>query len=212
MTWVLIGCGVFAAFWLFLLIKGTWFISKWPQWARLSSMGAIAVMMFAMIWYLNADAEKKELVWATGDAEVTWEKVPIKVAHHPEVRRDVVESALKMWNGDCALFVLVEPEDEWDVLVARGSYGEKSPVSGNDLAGSTWKKHDRYFVKIHEPNNITAEMLIVAHELSHVLGLAHDNDPRFITTPGAQSRDDLSKFLPHPSRKDEAALKQRYCD
>lgn len=214
MLWVYAGLGVFVAFWTFLMFKGKWFLN-WPMWARLSSMLAMAAMMFGIIWYLNHEAEKVEAVWATGEAEVIWDRaqLPIRVAYHPDIERDVMQAAIKTWNRvGCQLFVLVAPEDEWDVLVERGSYGEKSPVSGNDLAGSTWKKHDRYFVKIHEPGNPTHEFLIVAHELSHVLGLAHDADPRFITTPGAQSHDDLSKFLPHPSRKDSDALKARYCD
>jgi hypothetical protein len=218
MNWIVVGgAGIFVAFWAFLLVKGKWFINDWPQWARLSSMGAIAAMMFGLIWYMNSEAEKAELVWAAGEAEVAWEqdRFPLRVMHSDkDIADDVIEEAVKAMNrAGCDLFVIVGPGDAWDVLVERGSFGEKSPISGNDLAGSTWKTKDgnQFTIRIHEPGNPTHEFLIVGHELTHVLGLIHDDDPRFITTPGAQAHDDLSKLLPHLSRKDSAALKLKYC-
>jgi hypothetical protein len=218
MNWIVLsGAGIFVAFWLFLLIKGKWFITDWPQWARISSMLAIAAMMFALIWYMNSEAEKVELVWATGDAEITWDKgsFPLKVAYDPDIAKDVAKATVKLWNRDhCDLFVLAGTKETADVYMERGSYREKSPLSGNELAGSTWQIPGtmRFIIRIHEPGGPTHEYLILGHEGSHVLGLAHDDDPRFITSPGAYKHTDLSKMLPHPSRKDSTALKNRYCD
>jgi hypothetical protein len=226
--WIILGCSAFVVFWGVLMLKGKWFLNR-PQWQRLLSVGVVAALMFTMVWYMNEEAAKNELVWAEGAKEIEWDKTPIRVIVDPLIRRDVAEGAVNILNrGSCKLFVLVDPSPDWDVVVMTGSYGVTSPTSGLPMAGSTWRMRPRvipissgpsasalirarFLIKIHDPGNITKQMLTLAHELTHVIGLEHDNDPRFITTNGAQEHDDLSKFLPHLSKTDTAALKKRYC-
>ena len=214
--WIIIGSLIFVAFWGFLMLSGKWFLNR-PQWQRILSMGLITTMMFTMVWYMNEEAAKNELTWVVGEKAVEWSNTPVRVIADPNIRQDIVQGAIDILNrGSCELFVLIEPAEEWDVVVIKGPYGEISPGMKRPMAGSSWRipldsAQDKFLIKLNDPSNITKQMLILAHELTHIIGLDDDSDPRFITTNGAQTHDSLSTFLPRLSETDTKALKKRYC-
>jgi hypothetical protein len=118
-----------------------------------------------------------------------------------------VEAGIKLWNKEIGpLFQRTEKREEAKLIVQWGS------VEGN-TGGYT--KHfgnghpERAEVTLVEATDVHAVYRFAAHELGHVLGLAHDEAPRSImypTQPGMTT--DMTFVL--PSDADKKLLKELY--
>lgn len=186
-----------------------------PRYVRWPILAVVVGCTFVSIWMLHDEREKNEVVWATGEKAVEWPKdqLPVQVAvlPHSDINKQSISYAIDMWNKDCKLLELVDIQADHHVIIQRGSVGHKDPETGKTLAGSTYFKPStgQFLVTIHQPGDITAEYLILAHELGRVLGLATDDYPSSIMASGVQSVKEPP--YPSPTRKDRKALKERYC-
>jgi predicted Zn-dependent protease len=150
--------------------------------------------------------------------ELRWKKeqMPLPVfidfdEHANKNYRDSVTGALAMWNREVGtVFKLVEKKELAKVVV---TWGSKEP--GSEAGGFT--RHfgvkasgpQRADVELSEASDTRAVMRFAAHELGHVLGLAHDEAPRSIMYPIQPGQTVDTNFI-LPSDFDKKLLKEAY--
>ena len=230
MDWIVItGAGIFVAFWAFLMFKGGWFITKWPQWARISSMLFIAVNMFGLIWYMKNEEAKNEatmmgLCWdSEGRAHYPekWDvnaycddpqsldwKVSPKLVYWDfksdfDTYLDSHEGAMSWWNKELGQVHLIETQskESADILIVWGSVNEGT----GSMATSHRKVGNRIVatITVRTPGDIRQWMLEERHEFGHALGLAHDRSG--IMNPDLDERGEMKVWSLH-SRDRQAVL------
>ena len=190
---------VFCLYAVAALVAGKSYLKLSPLWQAASLIPLVA-MVAGWIVLLNLQAEKAEPVWAT----ITWTHAPITLYADPDVEGKSLDQAVTMWNDAAGCPLLIRSTSpSADVVVSRGAV---DPV----LAGRTDRNPatGQVFCQLLQPGNLTSEYLILAHELGRALGLATDPSKRSIMASGVQTQDIGS--LPQVSRKDAAALKERY--
>lgn len=144
--------------------------------------------------------------------------VPLVVAGVDGAGGDALEEAVKLWNREvgCAIFTLDAPERPADVIVDYDA-----PTSGQCAALCDPDRHlactcvrpisKVWFVYYPSPSTVDVDLWVWAHELSHVLGLAHDvGRTNIVTRPDAHRGPAEGKPL-LVSHKDATAVRKRYC-
>ncbi len=127
----------------------------------------------------------------------------------------MLERAIEEWNdaAGCTVFSLA---DGGNVVVEYGST-RFNESSGARIDGEAWAGGaGKFYVRLNAVGTITTSYLILAHELGHVLGLAHDRSRMSVMRSGghAGQRDmSLDRGAPWPivSHQDRALVSQRYC-
>jgi len=164
-----------------------------------------------------------KVCWKSGHAvydnasctqDLQWDRTVFPLTYFIDFDKDhkdyleSVEAGVKLWNREIGrdLFVRTEKREEAKLIVQWGS------VEGN-TGGYT--KHfgtghpERAEVTLVDATDVHAVYRFAAHELGHVLGLAHDEAPRSImypTQPGMTT--DMTLVL--PSDFDKKLLKELY--
>ena len=194
----------FVALFVLSLWKGKTFL-KTPIWVRLSVILPIVIIMFLWIWHLNERAETAEPVW--DDLQIEWKKDQLPLQVWFEKGIDTPET-LAVWNravpAGCVLFQKTIDRGAANVIVVVGDYG-------GDCAGKAWKTPLGAKIEVNDPGMVGQTYLIIAHELGHILGLAHDPRKNSIMLNGVQAH--AGTFpTPKVTAKDQSALSERYCN
>jgi hypothetical protein len=221
MNWIIIaGALAFVAVWIFLLVKGKWFMN-WPQWARLVSMITVAAGMFALVWYMQSEETKREgtmmgLCWdSQGKAHypekwdvnaycddpqpLDWKKSPKLVYWDlPKDFDSYSEShklAMKFWNKELDQEHLVQTIDRElaDITIVWGSANEGT----GSMSTSHTKVGDRITatITVKTPGDVRRWLLEEQHEYGHVLGLCHDRSG--LMNPGLDEGEEMRVWLLH---------------
>jgi hypothetical protein len=107
-------------------------------------------------------------------AELVWDHVPLTVSIVPELSdySASLDEAILFWNRDLgfALFRRATPTENVDVSVISGS------ASDPGLAATSHHRVGALFalVEIRKPGDVVEMQYVLAHELGHVVDLAHD--------------------------------------
>lgn len=132
----------------------------------------------------------------------------------PSIFQGAVQAAVKTWNATGLVrFELVEAATEFDVLCAwRRTAHEDCPSFGQDSsvahassrAGASFVHFDAGRDWSPQATQPLPLAQVALHELGHVLGLGHSNDPQAVMFPNYDERRNL------PNRSDLAGLSSLY--
>lgn len=210
-----------------------WFLNL-PMWIRLTVGLSVVTGMFVMAWWHNQGKQKREVVW--DDTAKLWPRLPLQVVWNEHVwdeHNSSITKAIAVMNSEVGCRLLEAASgSSWDITLISadgepcGDWG--GLVVDPDHAGQTYRCPDGTMeIHILQPGNVTQMYLVVYHELTHVLGLAHDgrypvperarDAPAFVpitadNAPAHAYRLSQGLRLPTLSDKDRAALSVRYCD
>jgi len=145
---------------------------------------------------------------------VQWDKdqLPLTVfmdlGKDHEIYRDSIVKAMGMWNSEVGpMFVPVTDKSKASVVVSWGTVSNKDHIDGYTVHHGDDGKILGADVVLSEPSDLHAIFRYAAHELGHVLGLAHDESGLMrISAPGATEK--LEFVL--PSDYDKSLLKELY--
>jgi hypothetical protein len=171
----------------------------------------LSVAIVALVVALLATSGCERVVEPTfEDDPVTWDpsRFPLSVTYEADFDADDVHAGADFWNrGACTLFEVSGAGDHGDVVIevgedvaqdSYGGWGIRSCPAG--MCG---------IVYVRQSSFETGPAIIVAHELGHLLGLAHDTTQnRSIMHPQAASQIGYINV----TDKDRAALGERNCD
>jgi len=175
----------------------------WPKWKRLVSMGVFALVWGSVVVVGQHEADKKQptlmtVCWAQGSSfelaayqddlpeplcanpeELVWAKKTKKVywslSSEYDVHRDGFKRALAYWNDnlDNVVFEETSSLEGADVIVLQGSGPNTATSHYRGLEVGQKVLFASIAVK---PGLMDTRrfMLVMMHELGHVLGLAHD--------------------------------------
>lgn len=209
---VIFGVSLAAVMGWTMVFGPAWFWSL-KQWVRIGLMASLALLGGLAAWRAAVEAERVEPVWLEAPGVVPWAHTPIRVrlAADLDTYAEAVHAAVRMWNeqAGCQLFREEPPEElDYDVRVVflkDEPCGGVASDPGKDVAAST------YFcagggvdISVEHLDEMQVAYVVFAHELGHVLGLAHD--PSGLMAPMASTAE-----LVLPSDKDRLAVRARYC-
>lgn len=110
-------------------------------------------------------------------APVVWPTLPLRVEVEPDLATDYqasVDEAIDFWEGevDLDLFVIAGTGAPPDVTIRIGA------VDGEAIAATHHERRDdgslAAFIDLQRPGDVSEAYYVIAHELGHVLSLAHD--------------------------------------
>lgn len=179
------------------------------QWVRVAIMTALGVVGALGTWRAAVDADRVEPVWLDIGTGIKPLAAPIRVLLAPDLDTytPVVRAAMRMWNDQAGCKVFVEADAAYD---ARFVFIKDDPCPGTTVADKETLARVHFCddgtadIDVERLDEIQLAYEIVAHELGHVLGLAHD--PVGLMAPGARPL-----TLVYPSEKDTLAVRARYC-
>jgi len=195
-----------------------------PKWVMillgsLIGAGALAGLLYGVL--THKEPGLLHVCWVGGQAvydgpcepkmALRWakERMPLRVfldfpAVSSAAYRDSIVGAVQMWNQQVGpVFRLLEDREHADVLVSWGAQetgghagGFTRHKGGPDLAESAE-------VQLLEPSDLHAVMRYGAHELGHVLGLAHDDSAASLMHPtGRAGTIELQPLVPTDADKE----------
>lgn len=129
------------------------------------------------------------------------------------------QAAMDLWNREakCALFREQEPDERADVVIEYDAPPDSDcgrRCDPNQHIACTCFEPNLWRWRIYypSPSTIDVDMWVIAHELGHVLGLAHDiGRTNIVTRPDAHMGPREHRPL-LVSNKDAIAVRQRYCE
>lgn len=125
---------------------------------------------------------------------------------------DSVIAAADLWNREiCRVFDRVDIVEDAAVIVDWGPTAPGEDHSGGYTKHTGNEQVEGARVTLTNPTDMHTVFRYAAHELGHVLGLAHDDSPRSVMHPRApDTTDKLTQIL--PSDHDRKLLKQLLCE
>ena len=211
---------LFAVFGVALVAICAWTIFRGPawfwalkSWVRIVLMASLGLIGSLGVWRAAVEAERVEPVWLEAPGVVPWRSLPIRVRMAADLDTYAVaaSTAMRMWNEQvgCQLFKEVPPESmsyEVRILFLEGQPCEGvTPVPDHKVAASVYFcQMGGVDISVERLDEMQAAYAVFAHELGHVLGLAHD--PSGLMAPRTEAM-----TLVLPSDKDIAAVRERYC-
>lgn len=194
------------------LVKGTnWFWGlKVP--VRVGLMTGMVAFLGLAVWRQVKKDELTEPVFV--DNARIWSVLPLRVLFASElsVYDGTVRGAMSLWNHEvgCPLFVetVGRSAGEYDV---RFVFTKDAACDSQDAqqdpavsAGTWYCPNGTADIDVQRLDDVVVAYQIIAHELGHVLGLAHDRSGLMDASVSL-----MNPVLPNP--KDVAALRARYC-
>lgn len=185
--------------------------------------GAIAGVLYGVL--THKEPGFMQVCWQGGNAnyapdcqpkvELKWKKtdIPLTVAldldaHADANYRESIIGALKMWNSEVGeVFKLEADKTKAKVIVTWGSKSGDTGGFTSHKGGPDGPVSAR--AELVEPSDTHAVMRYAAHELGHVLGLAHDDFTKSIMYPVQPGMTTEMTFV-LPSDFDRKLLKQTY--
>lgn len=156
-----------------------------------------------------ADCQPKtELKWKKNDIPLT---LALDLDKHAEANyRESIIGAVKMWNQEIGeVFKLETDRTKAKVVVTWGGIEPGSHAGGHTSHKGGSDGPTSALVEISEPSDVHAVMRYAAHELGHVLGLAHDDFTKSIMYPVQPGQTEEMTFV-LPSDFDKKVLKEAY--
>lgn len=146
---------------------------------------------------------------------VKWDKALVPLTYYIDFDNDhkkYTESVVKaagMWNTEIGtVFKRVEDRKDAVVLIDWGSYrGGMDCIAGWTSHRGTSTAYSAH-VQLKEPSTLFNVFQDAAHELGHVLGLAHDTFKSSVMYPYHREDDNVHAVL--PSDSDKKLLKELY--
>jgi len=139
--------------------------------------------------------------------------LPLRVVADRGVPHSSLKEALGAWNraAGCKLFLIAS--DRPDVYIANdaptdGAGAWASRCDGQVEVACTAFGKDGWRIFYPSPSTIDIDMWVLAHELGHVLGLAHDDG--LSMSPMKPNAGDGGKMM-LVTHADSVALHRRYC-
>lgn len=147
---------------------------KWsPQY---SVLVALLVSFAACAAYIGTRASDGETTWRPGAKH--WDRVPVRVYFSDF--GGVSGHAIKMWNdaAGCTVLTKTTSRSEADIVV-KATDGTPCGVAGAagmlpDHAGGAYIQGDCAEVHVAYPGGLRQQLVVVAHEIGHLLGLGDD--------------------------------------
>lgn len=109
--------------------------------------------------------------------QINWPGIPLKVRIDPSVSStygESIDEAISFWNKEVTTLFVKVSSPPYDVLITDG-------VARDGELGATYHTivdgRLTATVELRRPGDITTAFYITAHELGHVMGLAHDRAP-----------------------------------
>jgi len=196
----------------------TWFTALKP-WVRVVVAILIAGAAFFSVQKCYEKRQDSEAVWMSSARH--WRSVPLSV--RADAYEGATKSAMELWNtaAGCPLFA--------QTFVAMGDSISRDPLAtvvvkatdgapcgqmeaqgmGQDDAAGAYLCGPRAEVHVSHPGDTRQQFAIVAHELGHILGLAHDMWPGSVMYHDS-GQVAASKMI-RVTDKDSVALAKRYC-
>lgn len=166
--------------------------------------------------------------WAELHLIPFYKKLPITVSAGPDIDRDSLDWAIKMYEKDCNLFEIAGPEGGTIHVAYDNEKGEMLDSEERPSGGATFMDAStgKVFIEVYAPPMGFQHNFIIAHELGRALGLGADYDQSSIMADfGAfidweciragcyQERPRLEAFpMPVLMTADREAIKKRYCE
>lgn len=178
------------------------------------AFGLVCIVAIGLIYHYVV--QPREAVW--DDRPRPWERAPIVVSA-PDDFREPTEVIVGLFNRQvgCRLLLFAMSGD----IDVRVETGVRSPCGRDDAvridpdeaAGAFLCPGARAEIHIAYPGDLFERTWIVAHELGHVLGLAHDDSGLMREKVPVTFDKEGHRALPiiRLTDKDAAALRGRYC-
>lgn len=198
--------------------RGTWLLMAGAVWLL-----AIVGLAMAIAGAVGCDGKIKRNVEATFVDDPIWpHKFPLVVAADPMLDRRVLEEAVALFDraAGCDLFEVGGGGADYDVLIEFDAPPTHPDGTKDDCAlrcdsqehvACTCFGARGWVIFYPAPSTIDVDLWVIAHELSHVLALAHDVGRKNAVTRPDAHRGPTDGAMLLVTSKDSDALSERYC-
>lgn len=213
---IIAALAVFVAAAISALRGGAWFLGLNGFGKALLVTLTVVLAVVGVLIRVKVDAQR-EPVFAVNAR--TWAQTPLVVRATAEIDMfsRQLDHAIAMWNGElgCPVFVRVQPAavevphpDVRVIFLTEAPCGVDAAFSDLQAAAATYYcPGNTADIEVGHLDDVRVAYRLFAHELGHVLGLAHDPAGLMAATITTASLEE--QVVPTP--KDRKALAARYC-